>query len=220
MIIYDPRLVPAHDLALPGQVLLMNEAPGPDEAASGIPLYGQQGANLFHALKAAGIAWADEHEKFRWPKNDLVSNQSRQSQKKAFLATRAKFITCTNAFPYWPKRRGSTDNFCPPRKEDVSGSENIERIRGEIRTTQSVILICGAYAYLACTGEELHRPAEREHTELTKDELENINTRLKASIKKGWYLGHTRRWSIKRQKSSHSLRDLAKNVGWPLSDQT
>jgi hypothetical protein len=175
---YDPRFVPAHDKDIHGQVLLMNEAPGPEEAASGIPLYGQQGANLFHALRAAGIAWAVNHEKFTWPKNDSINHDGRQHQKKSFIATRSKYITCTNSYPYWPKPNNDTDNFCPPLKDDVCGKENIKRIKKEITPSHSVLLVCGGYAYLACTGDDLSHPADREFKKLTDDEIVIANTRL------------------------------------------
>jgi hypothetical protein len=216
---YDSRFVPAHDIAFHGQVLLMNEAPGPDEAASGVPLYGQQGANLFHALRAAGIVWAADYGKFTWPKNDRILYDVRQRQKRSFLATRANYITCTNAFPYWPQPNNNINNFCPPLKEDVCGIGNIERIKREILASHSMLLICGCYAYIACTGEELCNPAKREYTELTQDEIKNTNTRLNSNFKKGWYMGHTRRWSINRHKSSLLLRELARTLNWPLSGQ-
>lgn len=215
---YDPRFVPAHDNNIHGQVLLMNEAPGPDEAASGIPLYGQQGANLSHALRAAGIKWAVNHDKFTWPKNDSINQEGRQCQKKSFLATRSKYLTCTNAYPYWPKPSNSTDNFCPPRKEDVCRRENIERIKKEITLTHSVLLVCGGYAYLACTGNEISNSKDREFKELTEKEIKFTNTKLNSHFKKGWYMGHTRRWSLNKQKSSNSLRALAQYLNWPLSD--
>jgi len=215
---YDSRFVPAHDKTSQGQVLLMNEAPGPDEAVSGIPLYGQQGANLFHALRVAGIAWAVNHPKFTWPKNDSVLHDARQRQKKSFLCTRAKYITCTNAYPCWPKPKDNADSFCPPLKEDVCAQENIERIRREILPTHLVLLICGNYAYNACTGEELSHPAQREFTKLTEEEIGITNTRLNSNFKKGWYMGHTRRWSMNRKKTNCSLRTLAVFLNWPLSD--
>jgi len=217
-ITYDPHFVPAHDKNIHGQVLLMNEAPGPDEAASGIPLYGQQGANLFHALRSASITWAVNHDKFTWPKNDSILHDGRQRQKKSFLATRSKYITCTNSYPYWPKPSNDADNFCPPCKDDVCGKANIERIKKEITPSHSVLLVCGGYAYLACTGGDLSYPADREFKELTEEEIEIANTRLNSHFKKGWYMGHTRRWSLNKQKSSNSLRELAKYLDWPLSD--
>lgn len=219
-IVYDSRFVPAHDKRHHGQVLLMNEAPGPDEAVSGIPLYGQQGANLFHALRGAGIEWAANHEKFTWPKNNSVRQGVRQSQKASFLATRAQYITCTNAYPYWPKPDNNTDHFCPPRIEDVCAKENTERIKKEILPSHSVLLICGVFAYVACTGKELCHPQEREFTELTEEEVKKTNIRLNAHFKKGWYMGHTRRWSLNKQQSLSSLRALARFLDWPLAGQT
>ncbi len=218
-ITYDPRFVPAHDMINHGQVLLMNEAPGPDEAASRIPLYGQQGANLFHALRDAGIKWAVDHEKFTWPRNDAIHHESRQHQKKSFLATRSKFITCTNSYSYWPKPTNGAHNFCPPLKEDVFANANIERIQMEIKHSHSVLLICGVYSYLACIGNDLTHITDRVFEELTEDEIEIANTRLNSHFKKGWYMGHTRRWSLNKQKSTNSLRALAKFLNWPLLEQ-
>jgi hypothetical protein len=196
----------------------MNEAPGPDEAASGIPLYGQQGANLFHALRTAGITWAVNHAKFTWPKNDSVIYDSRQRQKKSFLASRAKYITCTNSYPYWPKPSPDSESFCPPRKDDVCGKENIERIKTEIAPSHSALLICGGYAYVACTGNDLFHPADREFKVLTEQEIDISNSRFNSNFKKGWYMGHTRRWSLNKQESSNSLRELAQFLDWPLSN--
>ena len=196
----------------------MNEAPGPDEAASRIPLYGQQGANLFHALRTAGIAWAANYEEFIWPRSDSVCHSVRQSQKKSFLAMRAKYITCTNAYPYWPKPKDHADQFCPPRTRDVCASKNVNRISKEILPTHSVLLICGKYAYLACTGDDLSHPAEREFKELMNEEIEMANTRLSAHFEKGWYMGHTRRWSLSGHRCSKSLRELAEYLNWPLSN--
>lgn len=215
---YDSRFVPAHDKISEGQVLLMNEAPGPDEAASGIPLFGQQGANLFHALQAAGILWAVNHGKFTWPRNDAAQHAMRQSQKKSFLALRAEYITCTNAYPYWPKPNNNNGNFCPPLKEDVCAKANIERIRKEILPTHTVLLICGGYAYIACTGKELSHPAQREFTELTTEELIATNSRFDSNFENGWYMGHTRRWSMNRSQAICCLRQLALCLKWPLSE--
>lgn len=218
-VLYDSRFVPAHGRDFHAQVLLMNEAPGPDEAVSGVPLYGQQGANLFHALRAAGIVWAENFGKFIWPKNDRNLHDVRQRKKRSFLATRAQYITCTNAFPYWPKPSDNIDSFCPPLKKDVCGIENIERIKGEILASHSVLVICGRYAYIACTGEELCHPSKREYTELTSEELKTTNTRLNSNFKKGWYMGHTRRWSLNKHRSSPPLRELARTLDWQLSGQ-
>lgn len=214
---YDARYVPAHGKDAAATVLLMNEAPGPDEAASGIPLFGQQGANLFHALRNAGIAWAVIHQKFTWPKNGADRQDVRHRQKREFLASRSKYITCTNAYPYWPKPNDNSAKFCPPVKNDVLSDNNIERIRGEILPSHSAILICGGIAYMACTGEELFRPSLREYSELTQNEIQITNARFNANFSKGWYMGHTRRWSMNQQKAAYALRELAKFLNWPLS---
>ena len=217
-ITYDCRFVSVHDNDSIAQVLLMNEAPGPDEAASGIPLYGQQGANLFHALRAAGIEWAVNHEKFVWPKNDSVQSDVRQSKKKSFLATRAKHITCTNSYPYWPKPNDEPNSFCPPDKEKVLEQTNIRRLKNEIAPTHTVLLICGRYAYIACTGNELHQPENREFTELTEVEIESVNSRLNAKFKIGWYMGHTRRWSLNQHSATSILRKISEYLNWAITE--
>ena len=194
----------------------MNEAPGPSEAASGIPSFGQQGANVFHALRNAGISWAIAHQKFVWPINVATQLSERHRQKAAFLKTRAHHITCTNAFPRWPKPSHSSDKFCPPRYEDVVSVENITRIRSELQSTHRAILICGTYAYLACLGKNLSNPSTREATELTSDEIDDLNERLNSHFEKGWYMGHTRRWSTQPNKIASTLRLLAEFLDWPV----
>ncbi len=62
-------------------VSLMNEAPGPSEATSGVPSFRQQGANIFHALRRAGISWAVAHQTFVWPKMGRHNNQSAIDKK-------------------------------------------------------------------------------------------------------------------------------------------
>lgn len=214
--VYDPRHVPAHDDKIDATVFLMNEAPGPSEATSGIPSFGQQGANIFHALRSAGILWAVAHRKFVWPKNGVGENSERHQQKAEFLKTRAQYITCTNAFPHWPRPSINSAKFCPPREEDVISIENIERIRSELRSTHRAILICGACAYIACIGKSLLYPASRECSELSSAEIQELNERLRSNFEKGWYMGHTRRWSTQRQKVSLALRQLAEFLGWSL----
>ena len=76
-VVYHERVVPSHGEAAGPAVLLVNEAPGPSEAIAGIPSFGQQGANIFHSLRAAGISWAATHERFVWPRNG-ESNQSKR----------------------------------------------------------------------------------------------------------------------------------------------
>jgi hypothetical protein len=214
---YDSRFVPAHDKASQAPVFLMNEAPGPDEAASGIPLFGQQGANLFHALRNAGITWAVNHQKFTWPKNGADRQDLRHIQKREFLVTRAKYFTCTNAYPYWPKPHDNSTKFCPPLKSDVLSEKNIERIRSEVSQNHTAILICGGFAHITCTGEELSNPSQREFSELTQNEIQITNTRFNSNLQKGWYMGHTRRWSMNQQKAICTLKKLAKFMNWPLS---
>jgi hypothetical protein len=127
--IYDSRFVPVHDDKIGASVFLMNEAPGPSEAISGMPSFGQQGANIFHALRNAGILWAVAHKKFVWPKNVPAQQSERHRQKADFLTSRARYITCTNAFPRWPKPSINSEKFCPPLEADVVAPENIARIR-------------------------------------------------------------------------------------------
>jgi hypothetical protein len=214
--VYDPRHVPAHDNKIGATVLLMNEAPGPSEAISGIPSFGQQGANIFHALRTAGILWAVAHQKFVWPKNGAAEQSERHQQKADFLNTRARYITCTNAFPQWPKPSIDSAKFCPPREEDVVAAENIARIRSELHSTHRAILICGAYAYLACIGNRLLHPSAREASELTPAEINVLNERLLSNFERGWYMGHTRRWTTQKENVSLSLRQLAEFSGWSL----
>ena len=115
---YDSRFVLAHDE--PGaSVLLMNEAPGPSEAVSGIPSFGQQGANIFHAFRKAGVRWAVDHQRFVWPTNGAIQQSERHRKKAAFLHSRAQHVTCTNAFPRWPKPSLDSNGFCPPSETDV-----------------------------------------------------------------------------------------------------
>lgn len=214
---YDTRFVPADSNDSQATVLLMNEAPGPDEAASGVPLFGQQGANLFHALRKAGIAWAVDCSPFVWPNNGADQKDGRHRRKREFLVTRAKFITCTNAYPYLPRPNDNSKNFCAPLKSDVLSDININRIREEILPTHSAILICGRFAYIASIGEELHHPGQREFSKLTSNEIQIVNTRYNSQFKIGWYMGHTRRWSINQSEANNVLQCLARFSKWPLS---
>jgi hypothetical protein len=214
---YDSRAVTSHGDNLGPLVLLMNEAPGPSEATSGVPSFGQQGANIFHALRAAGISWAADHPRFRWPRNGVPSASTRHREKAAFLVTRAHHLTCTNAYPKWPKPTADSSNFCAPADDDVLSPGNLARIRNEVSPSHRVILICGRSAYLACIGEHLPHPASRERTELTPAELRVLNGRLSSQFEWGWYMGHTRRWSIQRSETARTLRLIATFVGWPVS---
>lgn len=214
--VYDSRFVPAHDGKLGASVLLMNEAPGPSEATSGIPSFGQQGASIFHALRNAGISWAVAHRRFVWPKDEATLRSERHRQKAKFLADRALHITCTNAFPRWPKPNVDSNGFCPPHEWDVVSDENIARIRREVQSTHRAIMICGAYAYLACIGRKLPHPGTRETTELTATELHDLNERLNSQFEKGWYMGHTRRWATRPYETASTLRVIAQFSGWSL----
>lgn len=215
-IVYDTRRVPAHNAKIPASVYLMNEAPGPDEALAGIPSFGQQGANIFHSLRMAGISWATWFPKIVWPKNGSPEKSARHQEKEDFLLARARHITCTNAFPHWPKPHVDSKTFCPPLEADVLSSENIERIKCELQSTSKAILICGTFAYMACTGIKLSSPSTREGTELSHDEISTINHRLSAKFEKGWYMGHTRRWSISKVKTLTALKELAHFSKWAL----
>lgn len=213
---YDFRTVPAHNGNPGASVFLMNEAPGPSEAVTGIPSFGQQGANIFHALRKAGISWAAAHKKFCWPKDGPLDKSKRHQQKAAFLASRAEHITCSNSFPRWPKPANKPNGFCPPLEKDVASTSNINRIIGEILPTHRVILVCGAMAYYACLGKNLHSPATREGSALSVEELQMLNARLHSNFEYGWYMGHTRRWTLKAGQTQPALKLIAKHVGWTL----
>jgi len=214
--VYDSHFVPAHDCKIGASVFLMNEAPGPSEAASGIPSFGLQGANIFHALRKAGISWAVAHDRFVWPINLATHESVRHGQKAVFLNNRAHHITCTNAFPRWPKPSDNSKTFCPPCEDDVVSLENIIRIRSEVQSTHRVILICGTYAYLACIGRKLLLPATRETTDLSATEIQDLNERLHSRFERGWYMGHTRRWSTRPTEIVSTLRLLAHFLGWSV----
>jgi hypothetical protein len=64
------------------------------------------------------------------------------------------------------------------------------------------------------TGNALNHPSKREYTVLTADELNALNTRLHANLRTGWYMGHTRRWSLKPYECSQALQAVASVVGW------
>lgn len=213
---YNEPKVACHGDAIGPTVMLVNEAPGPSEAASGIPLYGQQGANVFHHLRAAGIEWACDFKKFVWPRDAGAVLSEKRRLKAAFLVARAKHVSCTNAYSLWPQPCDESRSFCAPLDADVTSDENLDRLRSEIAPTHRAILVCGRSAYLACVGAVLKSQSDREMTELTNRELELLNTRLHANFEKGWFMGHTRRWSLHRQEAAATLRDVAAHVGWPL----
>lgn len=215
---YDERFVPAHGEPTGPRVLLVNEAPGPIEAAAGIPLFGQQGANLFHALRAAGIRWAYSHPKFVWPCSGALLDSENSVRKAAFLKDRARNMTCTNAFPRWPKPNADSSGFCAPLDVDVLGGSNLERLRSEIAQTHKAVMVCGRSAFLACVGAQLLNPANRECSALLPKELSALNERLGARFENGWYMGHTRRWSTRPGETRLTLRELARCVAWELVD--
>jgi len=99
----------------------------------------------------------------------------------------------------------------------VLSSENIARIQQEIRTSNHrILLVCGRFAYLACTGQEIVDPASRESKPLTPGELQDINTRLQSSFQEAWYMGHTRRWLICAKKTVGALRSISNSAAWQL----
>lgn len=216
MVYYDARLVPAHGASSGPKVLLVNEAPGPCESAAGIPSFGMQGANIFHRFRAAGISWAASHPKIVWPQRGESHASKRHRLKAAFLEDRAKYVTCTNAFARWPRPSPEPEGFCAPLDEDVLSAENLSRIRSEVGATHKAVLVCGGSAYLACVGAVLLRPASHELTELSVAELEALNDRLGGTFERGWYMGHTRRWSSHGRETTTTLRTVASYVGWTL----
>ena len=211
---YDERLVPSHGNATGPVVFLVNEAPGPSEASSGIPSFGQQGANIFHSFRVAGISWANAHGRFVWPRNGEASQSERHMLKATFLADRAAYMTCTNAFARWPHPQSKPKGFCAPLDSDVLSADNLNRIKGEVALSHRAIVVCGRSAYLACVGAVLAAPASRELTQLTTEELSTLNERLGASFTRGWYMGHTRRWSSHGPKTAKTLAEVANYVGW------
>jgi hypothetical protein len=208
--------VPSHGDPTGPRVLLVNEAPGPDEAVAGIPLFGMQGANLFHALQSAGIGWATSSPKFVWPCRGGLDRTSRHVLKALFLEERSRNITCTNAFPQWPKPSVDLNGFCAPSDRDVLSQTNLRRLQSEIAETHSVVLVCGRSAYLACIGSKLQDPETRERSELLPSELSALSARLGGGVKSGWYMGHTRRWLTKADKTRSVLQQVAHRVGWKV----
>ena len=216
---YSRRRVPCHG-CISAKVLLVNEAPGPEEDAALIPLVRKQGGNLYRALCNAGVRWALNVPTFRWP-NTTTGEASRSvecslNKKHEFLDIRAKYITCTNAYDRLPRPTDGSARFCAPVPRDVCSQKNLSRLSEEIHPQHSVVLLCGVSAYLAGTGKVLVAPSKREHTALYACELGALNNRLKACFRYGWYMGHTRRWSLKTQACNRALREVASTVGGRL----
>lgn len=217
---YDYRQVPAHGDS-EAEVFLVNEAPGPCEAHYGIPSIGDQGGNIHRALQRANIVWARECESFAWPKKIREKYKRPESKQRAFalrdkaLAIRAKFMVCTNAYDRWP--RSEAQNFVKPGFNDVISPQNIARLKNEVMECHKVIFICGEFAWLACHGTQIISPATRERSLLSEDELQTINRRLSSNFSAGWYMGHTRRWSLDVAGTSRVLKEVARKVGWAVS---
>ena len=125
-------------------------------------------------------------------------------------------IKCTNAFPRWPKTDECSTDFVDPNIVDVLSVSNLKRMRGEIHERHSALLVCGVFAYLACLGKQISEPSTRERTVLTSDELTQINERLGSNFTCGWYMGHTRRWSLNVEKTSAVLRQVAETDHWDI----
>lgn len=214
-IVYDTRFIHPHGDRSLAKLFLMNEAPGPSEAQAGIPSFGRQGCNIFHSFRAAGISWAVAHQKFKWPTSDSKQHD-RNEKKSEFLTDRSNHITCTNSYPFWPRPNLESNGFCAPLDDDVKSKENIERIRAEISPAHSAIFICGTSAYLACIGEQICNPKSRECTELNEAEMLKLNSRLAAKFEIGWYMGHTRRWLMRKNKTVFALRQMASFMGWSV----
>jgi len=216
---YDPRPVPAHGDS-ESTVFLVNEAPGPCEAHYGIPSVGQQGGNIYRTLRKAKIDWAIGYENFSWPiliQEDYKYPNRKQNTfvlRDAFLALRAKYMTCTNAYHLWPSSSSKSNDWVDPATDDVLSQNNIARLRTETPPHHRVILVCGEYAWKACHGSCLLQPSKHEGTALNSKELECINSRLNANFTDGWYMGHTRRWSFNTTRISNVLQSVTLAAKW------
>lgn len=216
---YDKRIVSVHGGA-ESTVFLVNEAPGPCEAHYRIPSVGQQGGNIYWAFRRAKIGWTCEFEKFSWPRKirECYKDPSKMSHRfelrDEFLSIRAKYLACSNAYPYWPRSNKITWDWVDPSQDDVLSEANIKRLKDEILSSHQVILVCGEYAWLACHGSELPQPSTREGTALSRSELKHINSRLSSAFSAGWYMGHTRRWSFDVEKISKTLKSVENVANW------
>ncbi len=216
---YDPRNVPFHGDS-ESTVFLVNEAPGPCEAHYGIPAVGQQGGNIYRALRRADIGWASRFEKFSWPIKIRESYKHSCTMRLAFelrdkfLAIRANHMTCTNSYDFWPRSTCTTCNWVDPEEEVVLAPANVARLRGEVPEKHRVILVCGEFAWLACHGTRLLKPETREGSQFSLEELITINGRLFSKFTEGWYMGHTRRWTFGKPGTSEVLRKVALAARW------
>jgi hypothetical protein len=225
-VIYDKKKVKAHydknQESVP--VLLMNEAPGEQETLNGFPLFGPQGGILYRTFLSLQmnwvVKWASRNPKFRWPvksKNQykrLSDNlKKRLKLRTDFLTLRSRYIATTNAFPQWPKSNQKTVN---PRKQDVLSQENLQRIQNEVHSIRPrILLICGEFAYLACTGQQLTNTSSMEGTKLNASLTETVNARLSHEFEEVWYLGHTRRWTFEnRAQILKTLQNIKTSLKW------
>lgn len=217
--VYDERVVDMHHKG-ETSVMLMNEAPGPEEADSGIPLFGRQGGNVYSMLSKSNISWVTQwnnlHPNFRWPvKNEneykKLNNEIKRNilWKYDFLSERAKRISCSNSFPKWPKSSKNAQDFVDPLIEDVLSEQNIGRIRNEIqRANPKILIICGEFAFLACVGQTINNPKLSEGKVLCKTTIDIINTRFQSNFNKVWYMGHTRRWSLNSNVIQNAFKQI------------
>jgi hypothetical protein len=202
MLIYDDRTVSAHGSNTSAQVYLMNEAPGPREAVSGFPLFGDQGGNLYRALWRADVSWAKSFNQgsyFSWPKYNDDHYKNGASNQKAilrrdFLELRFAHITCSNSYDRWPKSPGTTDDWIAPSTIDLCSEGNLRRISSEIGPMHSVLLICGNCAWRAIFHKELKGANQKIGQQLNTDELSKANSKLGASFREAFYMGHTSKW--------------------------
>jgi hypothetical protein len=220
--IYDLRTVALHS-ECNAKVLLINEAPGPREAESGIPLFGSQGGNLYRSLLEAEIGWALQFNngiKFSWPtkeKKDYVKftgvHENQFKLREKFLELRKNHLGCTNSFPNWPKSSEVAIDFLQPNFNDIVSDSNLARLQSETTANYNKLLICGECSHIACTGKRPENPSKMEGCKLSEPLLIDINNRLKSSFKEVWYMGHTRRWSMKKTVIDSALKQIFKISG-------
>lgn len=215
---YVKRIVPAHGDSA-STVFLVNEAPGPCEAHYRIPSVSQQGGNIYWALRRAGINWAASFDKFAWPNirqcYKYPDKVGRQFQlRDSFLTIRARYLTCSDAYPLWPRSSKLTYDWIDPASADVLSATNIARLKSEIPAKHRVILVCGVYAWLACHGTTIALPMDEEGKELSFTELARVNDRLASNLVRGWCMGHTRRWSLNADRTSTVLRAVGAAANW------
>lgn len=201
MVYYDPRRVEAHGSPI-AKVYLINEAPGPREAVSGFPSFGDQGGNIYRALWRCNISWAKEfndNSRFSWPKfnDDHYHNQTGKQKvdlRKKFLDIRRQYITCSNAFDQWPKPSRDSECWVAPDITSLRSDANIERIRAEISQTHDVLLICGCCAWQTIFLDKLENANGQIGRKLTCLEVSKVNSSLNSLFKLGFYMGHTSNW--------------------------